>query len=268
MTWNATITVLTSIFGSIVLVSALYFLHAYLVPHLRQPTEKPDITLPQLQRCPDHRLQESLYSLPSLNYIDPRNSIADTDLRSSRWSTYLQDLSRPTSPKSVSLPRSPAMHFRPCSYQSEKSIHHGRNISASTVVECVPRSTSKMLEATWQEQGSGQRSKTKPSVLTLEPQRSHVDNRCGRARSKSDTVVLTQKGLLAHSHEKLYGFVHAGDLSSPTTSTSSGSTLLPSPRTPQQELRSGSAIRSEEPAGKESPVHRYWCSVDHSSLEA
>lgn len=257
MTWNVSITVLTSVFGSIVLFSALYFVHAYLIPHLRQPKEKPDFTRPHQQHRTNHRLQESLYSLPSFNYIDPRNSIADTDLRSSRWSTHLSDLSRPSSPMSLSLPRSPAMHVRTSSHQSMQSPVHGRNTSASTVVG-TPENMPKVPYEARQEPKSSKKRRTRPPLLVLAPESNGKDNAranmLGRARSKSDTGIFIDKGLLARSHAALYGHMDGSDLTSPTISNFSGTTLLSSPRTPQRRIRSSSIRRLDQ--SRSSAAHR------------
>jgi len=243
MAWNVTITVLTSVFGTTIVVSTLYFIHAHLIPHLRRPKQKPDVTLPRAQRRTNHRLQESLYSLPSLNYIDPRNSVADTELRSSRWSTNLQDFSRPTSAMSLSLPRSPRMHFSTFSRQSTESPSHRRATSASTTGQLPLQSTSEMPKAVLHQMKGGQRQRTKPLVLTPAPEQNHVYQMFSRTRSKSDTATFVHEGLLARSHAALFELTDAADVPSPTISTFSGTTLLSSPRTPQQRLRSGSGTR-------------------------
>lgn len=243
MAWNVTITVLTSVFGTTILVSTLYFIHAYLIPHLRLPKQKPDVTLPRAQRRTNHRLQESLYSLPSLNYIDPRNSVADTELRSSRWSTNLQDLSRPTSGMSPSLPRSPRIDFSAPPRRSIKSPAHRRDTSASTIGQSPLQSTPKMPKTALHQMGGSQRRRTKNPVFTIAPEKSHVYQRFSRPRSKSDTTAFDHEGLLARSHAAFFELTDAADVASPTISTFSGTTLLSSPRTPQQRLRSGSGTR-------------------------
>ena len=245
MTWNVTITVLISIFGSGVLVSTLYFIHAYLIPHLRRPKGMLDMTLPRPHRRSNHPLQASLYSLPSLNYIDPRNSIADTDLRSSRWSTNREDLSPSTSPMSFSLPRSPAMHFRTPSRQNTKSVVRDRNIPASTVLERAPESTPTKPASLLQTRARGRRERVRPPVLTLGNGKSPMGTKLSRGRSKSDSLASTQGGLLAYSHAVLYGHIHVSDLTSPTISNFSGTTLLSCPVTPQQRSRSRSTTRPE-----------------------
>ena len=246
MTWNVTITVLTSVFGTTVLISALYFIHAYLVPHLRRPKERPEITLPYPQRRTNHGLQDSLYSLPSLNYIDPRNSLADTDLRSTRWSTNPQDLSRSASPVSLSLPRSPRMHFNTFSRESISSPIHRWNISVYSMNEPAVKSTPELQYIALAEIGRSQKPGVKPPALTLLSRKSQLHHDVSRSRSKSDTAVLSQEGLLACSHAALLGSVAAGDLSSPTTSNFSGTTLLSSPRTPQPRLETDSDSRKGE----------------------
>jgi len=245
MAWNVTLTVLTTVFGSTILVSALYFIHASLIPHLRRSKDKPDVTLPRAQGYTNPRLQESLYSLPSLNYIDPRNSVADTELRSSRWSTNLQDLSRSPSAMSLALPRSPRIHFSAFSHPSIKSPIHGRNSSTLTIGQLSPQSTPKVQKAALQVAEGGQRRRTKPPPPMCTPAsgKSPTFQRFGRPRSKSDTAAFFQEGLLARSHAAFFEPTDGADTSSPTISTFSGTTLLSSPKTPQQRMRSGRDTR-------------------------
>lgn len=245
MAWNVSLTVLTSVFGSTILVSALYFIHAYLIPHLRRPKQEPDVTLPRTQAHTNPRLRESLYSLPSLNYIDPRNSVADTELRSSRWSTNLQDLSRSPSAMSLALSRSPRIHFSAFSHPSVKSPVHGRNSSTSTTRQLSPQNTAKVQKAALQVAEGGQRRRTKPPAPMCTPAsgKSHRNQRFSRPRSTSDTAVFFQEGLLARSHAVFFEPTDAADTSSPTISTFSGTTLLSSPETPQARMGRGRDTR-------------------------
>lgn len=101
MGWTPFVTVVVSTASTFALLLLLYGLHSRLVPYLRESKHRLEPTLPYMEREIDSELKQSLYSLPTLNYIDPRNSISDSELCSTRWSTCLTDLSCPTTPKST-----------------------------------------------------------------------------------------------------------------------------------------------------------------------
>lgn len=111
-------TVLISALCTAIVVCVIYFFHAHLIPHLRRQeggrsdTPLPHATLPQWQVRSDPNLRESLYGAPTPNYLDPRNSVAGSDLPKSRWSTNVHELSRPSSSKSMGAPRSIKSHSR------------------------------------------------------------------------------------------------------------------------------------------------------------
>lgn len=240
MTSNVTITVLISVLISAVLVCVLYGIHAHIIPHLRRPKERPDITVPQRQTASDPRLQATLYSAPSPNFLDPRNSITDSDLRSSRWSTNLRDLSPPSSPMSVRLPRSPKMHFTPPSRHSTISQAQSRRHSRPTPFthHSMPSPKSRKIEQTPKHT---RQTISDPAYVSNEA----YENLEKRHRSKSDPQGVIPVGMLAQSHAAFYGQNAALDFRSPTSSTWSGNTLHFRPRSECRVLSYGSRKSSQ-----------------------
>lgn len=227
--WDVTTTVLAAIIGSAVGVSAVYGIHAYLVPHLRCPKQSPDFTLPRTRRPVSQQLQHSLYSLPSLNYIDPRNSIADTDLHSRRWSTDIPALSGVTSLATPTLPRSPAMYLESVSSSTPLTPTHTLQRSDMTLTWHAPPKTSLAPAIASRDSQPYRRRKARSQTLPISGNDEVETPRFTRERSKSDSFVLTNRGLLAHSHASLYRSCGDKDLSSPTASTFSGTTVLQTP---------------------------------------
>lgn len=206
MVWDVTCTILITVLGSTVFFSATYGIHAYIIPAIRRK-RRVDYTLPQAERRSNPQLRDSLYSIPSLNYVDPRNSIADTDMRSSRWSTYIHDLDPPTSTISKAIKPSevPVEQRR----VKEKSRRQPRERAQST-----PRELSSK-PGTHKRQTRSQTFKTSTPRQPMRP------------RSKSDSVISNPHGLLVSSHSFLTDRNEVG-FGSPT-SRLSGTTALPSP---------------------------------------
>lgn len=92
------LTVLLAAIGFFFIVFAIWAIHRYLIPYRKISKHTPVPTLPQTTQHADPRLQRSLYSDPNLLYKDPRNSISEYDLKNTRYSTNVLELSRPPSP--------------------------------------------------------------------------------------------------------------------------------------------------------------------------
>ena len=264
---------LCSVFGTTILVFILYGIWLHILPHLRQPKERVDTTLPRAEQRTNPRLRESLYSRPSTNFIDPRNSVADTELRSSLWSTSVYDLdcsTEPASPASLtspSLPRSPCMGFRSPTRRSMKSSLPILRTTSYQLEESRPGERAAIIDmkSTYT---LGHKRFPRSCPLTNANGTVLMDNHVPRSRRKSDTAANILPGLLQHSHAIMYGRSIEGVLRSPTASDFSGTTLMTTPRTPQQrpvlrKIASTSRVfpslkhhRSEWPAGieTESPV--------------
>ncbi|KAJ9660179.1 hypothetical protein H2198_002685 [Neophaeococcomyces mojaviensis] len=270
MAFTVVNTILISTFVTTLVVCALYFVYAYLKPHLEEPSHGAEPTTPHRERTADPQLRQTLYSLPSLNFIDPRNSIADCELSSSRWSTNIRDLSPPQSPTRTGLPRSPRMHLRQGSVQSRAShSQQWPGLGPLILVDGLDRS-----QVLWHEMGmespnrQGQQEMSQNFNSPTRSRSSQSRIPYGRVRTKTDSMVYTQKGILTCSHAMLNGtaIFHTGP--SPTISDFSGSTLLSAPRTPQRSasqnhaglLMDGKVPVSEPRAGTFPPDLQEWAS--------
>lgn len=209
MVWNLTCTILVTVLGSFVFFSATYGIHAYIIPVIRRKRQI-DYTLPQAERRSNPQLRDSLYSMPSLNYVDPRNSIADTDLRSSRWSTYIHDLDPPTTVSKV-IPKSKEPCVAEKTWMSKERNRKARERSQSRPTMLSNKSRTHKRQ-------------TKSQTFNTQTPRQAM-----RRRSKSDSLISNPRGLLVSSHSF---FTDCNDTSfdSPTDSHFSGTTVLPSPQ--------------------------------------
>lgn len=172
-------TVLLSILVSAVVFCALYLLQHYVLPQAKRP-HAPEITLPHSRPVCSPSLQLSLYSQPSANFIDPRNSVADTELPRSRWSTSFVELSNPASQE-----RTPT-HSLTLSVYNKMHKSSRSDPTTTTLAERRRRCRPKLNHPPTQD-------------LWIDVERDHT-----RPRSKSDSILLTtRRGLLAHSYTDL-----------------------------------------------------------------
>lgn len=248
----ASTTLLISAFGTAILVCIIYFLHAHLLPHLRRSkartkgradTPLPYGGLPQWQVRSDPQLREILYHAPTPNYVDPRNSVAGSDLKRSRWSTNIEDLSHP-SPMSFTS-RSAKKHVRQFSLL-DVPLTPDRRLPAPSLHSHTTQRNQKATRRKTLDQEYTRRKNPRPmSMIAVvaadtEPLKTR---RPARPRSRSDSQVITRKSVLARSHASFYGgdFIAGSQshISSVLSETSSQS-----PLTQSHELRDSSRTSS------------------------
>lgn len=242
MPWEVTPTVLTAIFGSTILVCLLWGIHRHLLPHLRQRTLENTTPLPlsntigpTLTSANHHHLRSSLYSNPSINFIDPRNSIAGTELMSSRWSTSIHDLDprpSPTSPRSLASPKSRRLTSpRPRSLMSVMVGSPGSPLPRSPCIHFDAASTPGVLRSP---KALYARSQSRPEY---------------RKRSQSDS-------LLERSHAALYGYDLGCKNGKSMSPELTGSTLQGSATPRSGQGRSRSAVYTANTSKIRSPLPR------------
>lgn len=236
-------TVLISAFCTAILICIIYFIHAHFVPHLRRSkgrargradTPLPYGMLPQWQVRSDPQLMKTLYHAPNPNYLDPRNSVAGSDLPRTRWSTNVQDLSRPSSIRS--MPRSAKRHTRQFSLPDVPKTPNKR-LSAPSLYSSTTQRTSrqKQMKRRTIDLEHTRRRSTRPisttAVAGLDLERAMIQ-RAARPRSRSDSQLLNRKSVLARSHASFYGQDFSVDpisqMLSTLSATTSQSNLSPS----------------------------------------
>lgn len=217
---DASNAVLISVFCTAVFVCLIYFCHAYLRPHLKKPKERVASPLPQWQSWQvrsDPRLQDSLYASPAPNYLHPRHSHTDNEMRSTRWSTNVYDLSRPSSRKSsykhsrdislqCNLPPAPSLIDLQLPSSSRSSMTSQRTPNGTLKRNTMSDLTSLTKKAQGAERKPKRNTLTMSDLLALgnDPTLPRT-RRSLRYRRRSDSQVPTRKSLLAQSHTALTG---------------------------------------------------------------
>lgn len=218
---DASTTVLIAVIGTAVVVCIIYFCHTYLRPHLKKPQDRVDSPLPQWQPSQvrsDPRLQTSLYASAAPDHLHPRHSRADTEMRRTRWSTNVYDLSRPSSRVTgrkhvreisllCNLPPAPSLIDLKLPASSNGSMTSQRTPNGT-----LKRNTLSDLSCL-SKHSQGTARMPKRNTLTMSdllamsgnptPPRTRTSQ---RHRSRSDSSVATRRSLiLAESHAALTG---------------------------------------------------------------
>lgn len=217
---DASNTVLISVFCTAILVCLIYFCHAYLRPHLKKPKDRVASPLPQWQSWQvrtDPRLQDSLYALPAPNYLHPRHSLTSNEMRSTRWSTNVYDLSRPSSRRSsykhsrdislqCNLPPGPSLIDLQLSSSSRGSMTSQRTPNGTLKRNTISDLASLAKKTQEAERKPKRNTLTMSNLLALgnDPTLPRT-RRSLRYRSRSDSQVPTRRSLLAQSHAALTG---------------------------------------------------------------
>jgi len=142
------ITVLLVAIGFVLVVFGIWAIHTYVRPYIRGDDRKPPPTLPvteytRVQR-PDPILRQSLYG-PEQLYKDPRETISDYDLKLTRYSTNVLELSRPASP---SKSRPASVHSRSNSRGRSQSRARSRSRSRNPSAHNLARLRSSLYAET------------------------------------------------------------------------------------------------------------------------
>lgn len=217
---DASTTVLISVIATAVVVCIIYFCHAYLRPHLKKPQDRVDSPLPQWeapQVRSDPRLRDSLYNSTASNHVHPRHSHADNEMRRTRWSTNVYDLSQPSPRISgrkhareisllCNLPPAPSLIDLKLPPSSNGSMTSQRTPNGT-----LKRNTMSDLSALNKYSQQAKRTPkrntlTMSDLLAMSSDPTINRPRSTRHRSRSDSSIATRRSLvLADSHAALTG---------------------------------------------------------------